>query len=315
MSAGASFEVVVAARSEPAEGVVALELERPGGVLPNWGPGAHIDVILADGRERQYSLCSDPADRERWRIGVLRERDVSDWLHENAHVGTTLRVRSPSNHFTFAPTAGRRYVFVAGGIGITPILGMMRAAVAAGNTATLLYAGRSRASMAFLDELVAAYGDRIEVFAADEGARLDIPTRFASPEALTVVYACGPARLLTALEDALAHWPRGSLHVERFEARTLGPPIWQDEFEVDLMLSGETLVVPPGRSILDVAEEHGVLVLSSCRVGTCGTCEVAVVDGEIEHRDSVLSPEEQDDSRTMMICVSRAACPRITLEL
>ncbi len=315
MSAGVSFEAVVRERRDAADGVVVLDLERTTGTLPHWSPGAHIDVVLPRGIERQYSLCGSPSARGTWRIGVLREREGSVWLHENAHVGETLRVRAPANHFLFAPTAGRSYVFVAGGIGITPILPMVEAAEAAGVAWTLLYVGRSRSTMAFVDELQTRYGERVEVFAGDEGRRLDIDDRLGTPVARTVVYACGPARLLDALDATMSVWPRGSLHVERFEAKVLGPPVWSEPFEVDLMMSGLTVTVPPERSILDVVEENGIVVPSSCRVGTCGTCEVAVVDGEIEHRDSVLSPEEQDANRTMMPCVSRAACERITLEL
>lgn len=315
MTGGVSFEAVVRARRDAAEGVVVLDLERTGGTLPHWSPGSHIDVVLPDGIERQYSLCGSPTERGTWRIGVLREREGSVWLHENAHVGAPLRVRGPANHFLFAPTAGRAYVFVAGGIGITPIVPMIEAAETAGASWTLLYAGRSRRTMAFVDELVAQYGDRIEVYAADEGRRLDLAEYFGTPVSRTVVYSCGPARLLESLDAAMAGWPRGSLHVERFEAKVLGPPVWAEPFEVDLMMSGLTVTVPPERSILDVVEEHGAVVPSSCRVGTCGTCEVAVVDGEVEHRDSVLSPEEQDANRSMMVCVSRAACGRITLEL
>ena len=315
MSGGLTFEVSVRARREAADGIVVLDLERASGALPHWSPGAHIDVVLPGGVERQYSLCGSLSDRATWRIGVLREREASVWLHENAHPGAALRVRGPANHFLFAPTAGRSYVFVAGGIGITPIVPTTEAAEAAGSAWTLLYAGRSRRTMAFADELADRYGGRVEVFAADEGRRLDLEARLGTPVARGVVYACGPARLLEALDAAMSGWPRGSLHVERFEAKVLGPPVWTEPFEVDLMMSGLTVTVPPEKSVLDVVEEYGAVVPSSCRVGTCGTCEVPVIDGEVEHRDSVLSPEEQEANRTMMLCVSRAACPRITLEL
>lgn len=314
MSSTATMEVTVCRRTAAAEGVVLLELGRPGGALANWSPGAHIDVVLPDGRERQYSLCSQPGEPT-WRIGVLREKDGSAWIHDHALEGTTLQVRGPNNHFLFAPTAGRRYVFVAGGIGITPILPMVQRAAAAGADFRLLYAGRSRQTMAFVDELESAFPDRVEVFAADEGRRLDTVHEFTAPAERTIVYACGPARLLEAIGEAMGDWPRSSLHMERFEAKVLGTPVWSEPFEVDLMMSGLTVAVAPGVSILDAVEAEGVVVPSSCRVGTCGTCEVAVVDGEVEHRDSVLSPEEQDDNRTMMICVSRAACPRIMIEL
>jgi ferredoxin-NADP reductase len=310
--------LTVRRRVDAAEGVVLLDLARPeGGLLRPWAPGAHIDVVLPDGLgERQYSLCGDPAQQDVWRIGVLREdggRGGSVHLH-SLHEGDPVTVRGPANHFAFQPFPGREYVFVAGGIGITPISAMVRAAEEAGVPWRLVYAGRSRRSMAFLDELLGAFEDRVDVYAGDEGARADVVALLAAaPDA--VVYCCGPNRLIEAVEEACGDRPSGHLRLERFEARVLGAPVWDEPFEVDLLLSGITVTVPPERSILDVVEEAGVLALSSCRVGTCGTCEVPIVDGEVDHRDSVLSPEEQDDGVSMMICVSRAACPRITIEL
>jgi ferredoxin len=168
--------------------------------------------------------------------------------------------------------------------------------------------------MAFLDELLERYGDRVEVYAGDEGRRADLAALLAAaPDA--VVYCCGPGRLIAAVEDASVGRGPGHLHLERFEAKQVAAPVWDEPFEVELLISGMTITVPPERSILEVAEDAGVLALSSCRVGTCGTCETPIVSGEIDHRDSVLTPEEQDDNWAMMICVSRAACPRIVLEL
>ena len=316
MSGGGEFEVLVRSRTLATDDVVLLDLVSPtGAALPGWSPGAHIDVVLPDGRERQYSLCADPNDRSNYRIGVLRERDVSAYLHDQVREGHTLRVRGPRNHFSFAPFPARRYLFIAGGIGITPIYAMMASARAAGNDFRLVYAGRSRSAMAFAEELAADYADQAEFFATDEGARADIATLLAEPQSGTIIYCCGPRRLLEAVEQVAAGWPRGALHLERFEAKTLGEPLWSEPFDVELQLSGLTVTVPPEKSILEVVEEHGVLVPSSCRVGTCGTCEVPALDGDVEHRDSVLSPEEQEDNYAMMICVSRAACPRLTLEL
>lgn len=301
-----------------ADGVVALDLQREdGGPLPAWTPGAHVDVVLPDGLgERQYSLCGDPADAARWRIAVLREEDGrggSLLLHSLA-AGDPVAVRGPANHFAFEPVPGGRHLFVAGGIGITPIAAMVRAAEEAGADWRLVYAGRSRASMAFVDELVGAHGDRVQVFAGDEGVRADVAALLAAaPDA--VVHCCGPARLIEAVEAASAGRPPGRLHLERFEAKQVGAPVLDGPFEVELLLSGITVTVPPERSILETVEEAGVLALASCRTGTCGTCEVPVVEGEVDHRDSVLSPEEQEDGFAMMICVSRAACPRLVLEL
>jgi ferredoxin len=190
----------------------------------------------------------------------------------------------------------------------------VRAAEDAGVPWRLVYAGRSRRSMAFLDELLGAYGDAVDVYAGDEGVRADVAELLAAAPG-AVLYCCGPSRLIETVEQVAGDRPRGHLHLERFEAKALGAPVYDEPFEVELLLSGLTVTVPQERSILEVVEEAGVLALASCRVGTCGTCEVPVVDGDIDHRDSVLSPEEQDDNVAMMICVSRAACPRITIEL
>jgi ferredoxin-NADP reductase len=314
-------DLVVAARTEVAAGVVAFDLASPNGRdLPAWTPGSHIDVIFADTPgdetiERQYSLCGDPHDRSAWRIAVLREpegRGGSLRLHDEVAVGQRLRVRGPRNHFAFEPTPGTRYRFVAGGIGITPLRAMISAADAAGADWQLDYAGRSRATMAFAAELRAAHPDRVHLYAADEGARLDAAGIALSAD--TAVYACGPARLLQALEATVAE---SALHVERFEAKEFGAPVWTEPFEVELGMSGDIVTVSPDESVLDAirAQSPDTLVLSSCRRGTCGTCEVPVLEGDVEHRDSVLTPVERADGAVMMVCVSRAAGPRLVLDL
>ena len=302
--------VVVRARTEVADGVVALDLAPTNGrPLPPWTPGSHVDLLLGDGLERQYSLCGDPADRTTYRVAVLREPDGrggSVAAHALA-VGDTLRLRGPRNHFAFSPDGPT--VFVAGGIGITPMLSMIAAAVAAGADWSLHYAGRSRTTMAFVDELVAAHPRRVHVYAADEGRRLDVAAVTTGPAGQ--VLCCGPRRLLEAVESSVgAGW---AVHTERFEAREFGPPLWSEPFDVELALSGTTLTVPPGRSILEVVEDSGAMVVSSCRVGTCGSCETPVLEGTVEHRDSVIGPG--GSGTTMMICVSRAACDRLVLEL
>jgi ferredoxin-NADP reductase len=316
-------DLVVVARDEPARGVVSFQLASHNGRdLPAWTPGSHVDLRLpadasglAEGpAERQYSLCGDLHDRSRWRIAVLREeggRGGSRWASEHIAVGQRVRVRGPRNHFAFEVTPGTRYRFVAGGIGITAIAPMVQAAADAGADFTLDYAGRSRSTMAFVDDLVAAHGDRVRVHAADEGGRLRLDEVLADPEG-AALYVCGPTRLIEAVEAS--GWPPDALHLEHFEAKEFGPPVWPEPFEVELALSGITVEVPPGRSVLDVLDENDVLVPSSCRVGTCGTCETPVLEGEVEHRDSVLTPAEQADSLVMMVCVSRAACPRLVLD-
>jgi ferredoxin-NADP reductase len=318
------FEVVVASRTVAAADVILLELARPDGrPLPEWTPGAHIDVVLVAGAsaserlERQYSLCGDPADRGSWRIGILREpggRGGSVRLHDVVRVGDRLTVRGPRAHFALVPGTGP-VVFVAGGIGITPLLPMVAAADAAGRDWRLAYVGRSRSSMAFVGQLAAAHPDRVEVFAADEGRRLELDAVTRPAADGVAVYCCGPARMVDAVEALSAGWPADTLHRERFEPKTPTPHAADTAFEVELELSGLSLTVPADRSVLDVVEEAGVLVLSSCREGTCGTCETPVIAGEVDHRDSVLTPSEQEANTAMMICVSRAACPRLVLEL
>jgi ferredoxin-NADP reductase len=325
MAGDAGYEVVVRGRRRVADAVDAWELGfADGRDLPAWRPGAHLDVLVpveaADGSsgvlERQYSLCGDPADRRTWRIGVLREpggRGGSERLHTAVHVGTTLRVRGPRNRFPLDPSPA--YAFVAAGVGITPILPMIRAAEEAGADWTLDYAGRSLTTMAFAEELAEAHGSRVRLHPADGGPRLDLASVLAARPAGALVYACGPARLVDELERLTAGSAPGTLRTERFEARELGEPVLREPFEVELAMTGATVTVPPGRSILDVAEEAGALVVASCREGTCGTCETPVLEGSVEHRDSVLTPEEQADDRVMMICVSRSRGPRLVIDL
>ena len=205
-------------------------------------------------------------------------------------------------------------MFVAGGIGITPILTMIAAAEARGARWRLMYGGRRRASMAFLDEL-AGYGDRVTVAPQDETGLLDLDGLLGVPQPDTLVYCCGPEPLLTAVEQRCAAWPACSLHVERFSAKPLTEPALAEAFEVRLAQSELTLAVPPDRSILDVVEDAGVGVLSSCAEGTCGTCETRVLDGIPDHRDSVLTDEEQRAGSCLMICVSRSRTPLLVLDL
>ncbi len=310
-----AFDMVVVARTQGAAEVELIDLQSATGrALPRWQPGAHIDVLLPDGDARQYSLCGISSS-DTWRIGVLREPDGrggSRWVHDELVVGASVRVAGPRNHFEFVPERGTRYLFIAGGIGITPISAMVASAAAVGVDFRLEYAGRSRSTMAMVDELLAEHPDRVTIHAADEGERLDLAGLFSDLPPFTTTYCCGPARLIEAVEIAATG---RQLKVERFEPKDMGEPILAEPFEIELAYSGLELTVPPERSILDVVEEAGVLVLSSCREGTCGTCEVRVMDGEIDHRDSILTPDEQAANDVMYVCVSRSAGPKLTLEL
>ncbi|MFJ6912798.1 PDR/VanB family oxidoreductase [Streptomyces sp. NPDC101133] len=309
-------ELVVGRRETTADGVLALTLRHPlGEPLPAWEPGAHVDVVLGPGLERQYSLCGDPADRTRWRIAVLRETDGrggSAHVHEEVRTGDKLRVRGPRNNFRLERAP--RYRFVAGGIGITPILPMLAAAEEAGAEWSLLYGGRTRAGLAFKREL-GRYGDRVTIVPEDESGLLDLAPVLDDLPADTLVYCCGPGPLLDAVE---ARCPAGRLRVERFrpkEAAVDAPAEAEAEFEVVLARSGRTVAVPPGVSVLDAVREAGVEVLYSCTEGTCGTCETEVVEGEPDHRDSVLTEEERAAGETMLVCVSRCRGRRLVLDL
>lgn len=302
-----------------ADDVIAVDLVHPDGhPLPAWAPGAHIDVLLAPEITRQYSLCSTPGNVTHYTIGILRAPDSrggSRLAHETLEKGSRVRIRGPRNHFALLPSP--RYVFIAGGIGITPILPMIAQAQAAGADWSLLYGGRSEASMAFADDL-RALGDRVTLLAGTDLAPMSdaLDARLGAPAPDTLVYACGPEGLLAAVEQRCASWPTGSLHLERFapKASEVSENI---AFEVALARSGITITVPADRSIFDAVQDNGISVLGSCHEGVCGTCETVILDldGEVDHRDSVLNAEERASNETMMVCVSRCSSGRITLDL
>ncbi|MEU3526757.1 PDR/VanB family oxidoreductase [Streptomyces sp. NPDC038707] len=313
----AELDLVVTRRTDEADGVVSLDLRRPDGApLPAWTPGAHIDLVLAPDLARQYSLCSSPQDAHVWRVAVLREeegRGGSRHVHDKLSEGDPVRVRGPRNHFALEDA--ERYLFIAGGIGITPIVPMLEQAQRRGRRWELAYGGRTLASMAFRDALVTRYGERVRVRPEDVHGLLDLGALLGTPRPGTLVYCCGPEPLLEAVEERCAGWPAGTLHVERFTPKVPQEPLRDGAFEVELAQTGITVTVPPEKSVLQAVEEAGAQVLSSCREGTCGTCETAVLDGTVDHRDSLLTPAEREAHDTMMICVSRAACPRLVLDL
>jgi ferredoxin-NADP reductase len=296
-------------REMVADGVVALELRRPDrAALPSWTAGAHIDLCLGPGLVRQYSLCGDPADQSVWRIAVLREdegRGGSRHVHDKLADGDLVTVRGPRNHFTLEPA--RRYTFIAGGIGITPILPML---AAAGPEWELHYGGRTRASMAFRE-----VKGPVTLYPQDEVGLIDLDAILGVPRPETLVYCCGPEPLLCAVEARCSAWPPGTLHMERFAPKNQEHPARAETFEVELARSGMTLKVPPDRSILEVVDAAGLPVLFSCREGTCGTCETSVLDGAVDHRDSLLTDDERAANDTMFICVSRATGPRLVLDI
>lgn len=311
-------KVLVTERTEPAEGVVRLRLEGTG--LPAWQPGAHVDLVLPSGLVRQYSLCGDPADTDTYTVAtrlIEDGRGGSREVHEQLHEGTEIEIRGPRNRFPLVDSPA--YVFVAGGIGITPVLPMLRAAEAAGADWRLLYCGRSRATMPYLDEIEKLGGERgetgppadgrkrVTVAAEDESGLPDLGFLAEVPEE-TAVYCCGPEGLMNAVTAAM---PAGrTLHLERFSpAATAGG----GAFEVELRRSGRTVTVPEDRSVLAAVRGELPGVAYSCEQGFCGTCQQRVLEGEIDHRDELLTDAERADS--MLICVSRCSGERLVLDL
>jgi ferredoxin-NADP reductase len=299
-----------------AERVVALRLAAAdGGPLPAWEPGAHVELSLPGGLVRHYSLCGDPADRAAWRLGVLREeagRGGSAFVHDRLQPGDRLSASPPRNHFALLPGA-RRTLLVAGGIGITPLLPMIARLAAEKREWRLVYGGRRRAAMAFLDEL-APHGERVTCVPQDKYGPIDLDAVLAGLAPSDAVYCCGPEGLIAAVEERFRSGLPGRLHVERFRAD--GAAVDHGEaFNAVLRRSGRSLHVPAGMSLLDALQGAGIDVPSSCREGVCGTCEVAVVGGRPDHRDHVLSAGERASNRMMMACVSRACDGRIELDL
>ncbi|AIJ26123.1 PDR/VanB family oxidoreductase [Amycolatopsis methanolica] len=310
------LRLTVVGLTQEAEGVVSVLLGRDdGSPLPSWSAGAHIEVHLAPGLIRHYSLCG-PADAAGlWRIAVLRSansRGGSVYIHDQLGIGDAIDVVGPRNHFTME--AGASQLFIAGGIGITPILPMIAAAEAAGSDWRLLYGGRCRASMAFLKELE-CYRDRVTIAPQDETGLLDLPAAVRAMPGDAHVYVCGPEPLINAAQQACAQLPPGRLRFERFtpvSTESAGP---STGFEVELAQSAQTLYVAPEQSIVEVLEAAGIDIPTSCREGICGTCEVAVLDGTPDHRDSVLDDAEKAANDCMMTCVGRALTPKLVLDL
>jgi ferredoxin-NADP reductase len=318
----AELTLVVTRREPVAEDLLALELASADGKpLPRWMPGAHVDLVLPGAEReivRQYSLCGNPADTSRWRLGVLRAprgRGGSAYVHDELDVGEVVRSRGPRNRFRLEPAAS--YVFVAGGVGITPILPMVREVADSNARWRLVYVARSLRRMAWVDELTALGGNgHVVLHASGEQGRLDLNHLVAAAPRDAALYACGPDRMLQDLERAHAAGSRCSLHVERFVADATAPEASADTpFVVVVQSTGGSYRVEPGCSILDVLEEHGVDLECSCREGTCGTCETRVVEGLPVHRDVVLSPKEREAGELMMVCVSRSSTPRLVLDL
>jgi cytochrome P450/ferredoxin-NADP reductase len=299
-------------------GVLHLTLQDPRGRdLPAWSAGAHIDLTVGD-YVRKYSLCGDAADRKSWQVAILREdggRGGSVHIHDTLDEGSKISVTSPHNHFHLGE-ADERYVLIAGGIGITPILAMADRLKATGRSYALHFAGRKLGDMPLLDRVQRDHGDCLTIYAGDKSRRMDLAQITGGSSVAKPVYACGPERLLTELEELAKDWPEHSLHVEHFSAaENLLDPEKEHGFEVELTDSGLTLSVRPDQTLHQALIEAGIDIACDCKEGLCGSCEATVMAGGIDHRDRVLSQAERAEGKRMMTCCSRAKGDKISLAL
>ncbi|MFE7723334.1 PDR/VanB family oxidoreductase [Nocardia rhizosphaerihabitans] len=307
--------LIVASSDRVAEDVVSLRLESAdGSPLPRWYPGAHLDLVLPSGRQRQYSLCGDPADHSSYRIAVRRIADGgggSVEIHDSMPEGTALTARGPRNGFPFAyPHLARadisRVAFIAAGIGITAIWPMVAAAAAAGVDWHLTYLGRTEDTMAFLDEIIGLDPSRVRIHT---GPRLDTEDLLAGVDARTSVYFCGPSALLHDVRVAVEHRATAGFHFERFSP---APVLGGRAFQLRLDRTQHTVAVAPDESALTAVRGTLPEVAYSCQQGFCGTCRVRVLAGEVDRRGHSTFGEDPD---SMLICVDRAASETLTLDL
>lgn len=315
---GALFpmELQVTLAEEIAAGVRVVKLESADGqALPAWAPGSHVDVRLGD-HVRQYSLCG-PIGAPYWQLGVLLEpksRGGSEYVHRTLKLGDRVTVLALRNNFELHDA--EEYLFIAGGIGVTPLIPMIADAKRRAKPWRLIYGGRTRESMAFLDALT-AYGDQVTIVPQDEVGHPDLPGAIAAGGPGMQVYSCGPEPLISAVRASMQGRPPESLYVERFRAKETdgSTGAGNQAFELVLSRSGCTVTVAADESILKAVGRVGVRVPTSCQEGVCGSCETKVLGGKPLHRDSLLSEEEQLEGATMMVCVGRARTPQLVLDL
>jgi len=283
-----------------------------GGTLPAFTAGAHIDIYADGDKKRSYSLANNPDERHRYVIGVLRETDSrggSIWMHENLKVGDTLKVAPPLSNFNLVEEVDAEHILVAGGIGITPILSMGYRLKKLGAKFTLHYCTKSPEQTAFLDEVKKVFGKNIKFHhdGGDPKSGIKLNVLFSNQPDNAHLYICGPTGLMDALiEVASCKWPDDAVHHEYFAAKKTESRWHNEEFEVSLSRQKKILTIPSDKSILEVIQRAGIPVDSSCEDGICGTCEVGLLNGEAEHRDSVLTKKEKEDNSKIMICISRA---------
>ncbi len=314
-------EVSVSAKREIATGTFLFELVAPGGdglrPLPTYTAGSHLTVVTPSGVRRNYSLCGDPADTTRYCIAVKRDakgRGGSISMADDVQTGNTLQVSAPRNNFELAPRA-KKFLFIAGGIGITPILSMMRH-LRHGDLAesfSLIYCTRDPESTAFAADLASEFPGKVTLHHdhGDADQAFDFWPVLERPSGAHI-YCCGPKALMDAVADMSGHWPSGSVHFESFgvDATAFAQNV---SFDVRLQKSGRTLNVDAEQTLLEALRANGCTVRSSCESGTCGSCRTGLISGDVEHRDMVLLDEERESQ--IMVCVSRARSGQLVLDL
>lgn len=308
-------ELEVTGFEREADGSIGILTLAPADGHPKpWSPGAHVDLLLPDGIERQYSLCGDLEGGSPWRIGVLREptsRGGSEFVHSQLSIGDRVYARGPRNNFPLVEAPS--YHFIAGGIGVTPLLPMIHEVNRNNLPWSLTYGGRSLSSLGFVGEL-ATYGERVTFWPEDEKGLIPIAELLDSLPQDGVVYCCGPEPLLNAVEKNMeARGASERLYIERFRPRSDLSTLANIGFNVYLEDSDLEVDVGADETIVEALDREGVDVMTSCREGTCGTCETEVLEGTPDHRDSYLSPTEQASNETMMVCCSRSKTSRLVL--
>lgn len=319
MSNSSTINALVHTLRHEAEGIISVEL-RPWGdtVFAPFEAGSHIDLHLPNGLVRSYSLLNAPSDQGRYVVGILRDRASrggSRYVHEQLRVGTQLQISQPRNNFAL-DTYASHSVLVAGGIGITPIYCMFRQLLALGRSAELIYCARSRKEAALLEDIVGLGAKVVYHFNDEKGCLPDLGGYLAGRPSDTHFYCCGPTPMLDAFEQACESLGYPHAHIERFTAAEVAPSEdAQDSYSVELSRSGKTVSVEPGLNLLDVLLEAGCDIEYSCREGVCGSCETRVLEGDVDHRDGVLTKAERAANGSMMVCVSGCKSRRLVLDL
>ncbi|WP_180684544.1 PDR/VanB family oxidoreductase [Tepidicella baoligensis] len=288
--------------------------------FPSFEPGSHIDLILEEGLVRSYSLCNDSAENDRYVLGVLKEKNSrggSAFIHERLRVGQELTISVPRNNFPLV-VGEHESVFVAGGIGVTPILSMLRSLSRQKKPATLYYCARSKPEAAFLDDISQLASSTLKVnyhFDDEQGCAPSLKKLMSGHSKDSHFYCCGPLPMLDAFEAACSELGLLNLHIERFSAPVTRGELAASEFVVELRKSGLMVNVRKDQSILDAVIDAGCMPDHSCREGLCGACETRIIEGEADHRDSILTSKEQAENKSMMICVSRSKSQMLVLDL